>query len=363
MKKKLKILFLQNRLPHYRVDLYESLHSLDNLEIAVAYSYGEQAAGASFRQIVLPAAPGGSFVRHEGLYKLCCSFDVVIAMFDIRWLTFGKLSLMRSRPFRLIYWGIGVSTEKGYDAGFLFDPVRYLWAHLSDAVVFYSEYPVRKYRRALVSSRKMFVAPNTVRTVLSGDYMQKRADSVRNRFVFIGSLSGRKHIHRLITSFARLHKKFPFIGLDIVGQGAGLPGIEAQLEEEGIRHACRIHGQINDDARLSAIFQHALACVSPGQAGLSVLKSFSFATPFIAGSGAMTGGELFAIKDGTNGFIYPGINSTLDDCMTRLIESPSLADQLSLNAFHTYWRQRTMEHIRDGFMAAITFVTSESPEP
>jgi glycosyltransferase involved in cell wall biosynthesis len=354
-----RILFLQNRLLHYRIPLYEYLHRQEGYEVSVAFPYGEFFEKTGFRQIKLATKRVKSFVLHEGLYDLCCKYDVVIAMFDIRWLTHLKLALLRNRPFGFIFWGIGVSTEKGYDATHRFDAVRYWFARQADAMVFYSDYPVEKYQRAGVARPKLLVAPNTVDTAWSEEYWHERKHAIKTKLVFIGSLQARKNLGELLECFFRLAPQYPSLTLHIVGQGTLQSTLVEMIQNRGLTKRVVFHGQVNDDDTLRTIFKDALACVSPGQAGLSVLKSFSFGLPFITSTRAITGGERFAIRDDYNGFLYPGTYPDLESSLGALLTNPERADAMSTAAAESYWQHRTIGVMASGFTKAIDYAIAQ----
>ncbi len=358
MSKKIRILFIQNSLLHYRIPLYEFLNGQKGYELSVAFPYGELVPGTSFQQIKLQVREIGGFVLHDGLYKLCRQYDVVIAMFNIRWLTHLKLAFLKDRSFGFVYWGIGVSTERGYDFTKRYDPVRYLFARLADAMLFYADFPVQKYRRAGISGKKLFVAPNTVETNLPEDYRRPRDLMFKEKLVFIGSLQGRKNLQELLDCVAGLTPRYPDLTLHIVGDGEMRSLLEDYAQTMHIGQRVIFYGTITQDEALAEIFADALACVSPGQAGLSVLKSFSFGVPFITSATAITGGERFAIQDNRNGLLYPATYPDLNACLIALIDKPEDARVMSENAYATYWQHRTIPIMAAGFTQAIDYALS-----
>jgi glycosyltransferase involved in cell wall biosynthesis len=356
---KKRILFLQNRLLHYRIPLYEYLNRQEGYEISVAFPYGDIFEKTGFQQIKLPVQTVNSFVLHRGLYDLCCKYDVVIAMFDIRWLTHLKLALLQNRPFGFVFWGIGVSTEKGFDATQRFDTVRYWFARRADAMVFYSAYPVEKYRRAGIPEEKLFVALNTVHTEWSEEYWEKRNQDTKTKLVFLGSLQARKNLDELLECFFRLAPQYTNLTLHIVGQGTLRSALNEKIQNQGLQKRVVLHGQINDDPALRSIFRDAVACISPGQAGLSVLKSFSLGLPFITSSRAITGGERFAIQDDCNGFLYPGTYPDLESSLRALLADPERINSMSKIAFESYWQHRTIGVMASGFTKAIEYAITQ----
>src|SRR5690606_685694 len=114
-----------------------------------------------FDQVIIPRKKIQHFVIQPGIRDLAKKHDVVITKFDISWFSMITLSLFRRR-FKVIHWGIGVTSNKGFDIDHSKDFIRYFFAKKCDALIFYSDYPVEKYVANKIKREKIFVAPNTV---------------------------------------------------------------------------------------------------------------------------------------------------------------------------------------------------------
>src|SRR5699024_7827022 len=83
------------------------------------------------------------------------------------------------------------------------------------------------------------------------------------------------------------------------------------------------------------IFSKAYCVISPRQAGLSVVESFSYGVPFVTSSHAVTGGEAFSVIDGETGVVFKDINQ-LSDIIVSFVDGRRSSRQLGKNAFTIY---------------------------
>ncbi|PWJ57633.1 glycosyltransferase involved in cell wall biosynthesis [Dyadobacter jejuensis] len=343
----IRLLILQKRLPTFRIPLFEALSA--RYTLTVAYTDGAALDRVSFQQTRLTPTRLGSLVILKGLATYCQNFQIVICMFDLHWLSCIALAF-HPRPFRLILWGAGLSTSAGFQRYKHFDWLRSLIARKADAVLLYSEVAQKQYLNWGLPPTQVTVAPNTIATKLPSHYWQRRREGVKNKLVFIGTMAPRKGIDTLIKSFELLATEFPKLELHFIGDGPWKTQLTSLIEESEFSSRMYCHGQLEDDHSLSSIFMEASACISPGQAGLAVLKSFSFGVPFITSRGAITGGERFNIIDGATGHFY---DQDLTHCLRQCLINPQDMERMSTIAFHYYWAHRTQLQMVAEFEAAI----------
>lgn len=344
-----KVLILTNTILHYRYDLYNNLAKNVDLTIATVNEsivYHE----AAFNQISFLSKKAGPFYFQKDLYKLCKEFDVVIIMFNITYISFMKL-LFQKRNFQIILWGIGVSTENGFDknSSIIKERIRYYLAKKADAIMFYSEYPLKKYIQKGINSNKLFVAHNTI----ANDYIFDNS-KIRSSFLFLGSLHKRKKIFILLQAFKNVVNKIPKeISIDIIGEGEEYRNIENWIIENNLQDRIILHGQ-KTKKDLICYFEKAIACISPGQAGLSVLESFSYGVPFITQRNAVTGGEIYNIKHTYNGFFFdtlPELESILEKLATSNTDMAYYE-----NVYNYYKENRKIEDMGDSIINTINDV-------
>lgn len=146
----------------------------------------------------------GPFIYHEDLSlgSLCSNYDHVIGLLNIRCLDIMSL-LFRPRCYKLSLWGIGVSASytKSFDEQSIVSKIRNVLAMKADSLIFYTEYPVERFIKAGYSSKRIFVAHNTVDNVI------EYPASTRDKFIFIGTLYHEKGIVELIDQYYIAYKK------------------------------------------------------------------------------------------------------------------------------------------------------------
>src|SRR5690606_36609523 len=131
--------------------------------------------------------------------------------------------------------------------------------------------------------------------------LSKRID--RNSLLFIGTLYKEKGVIMLLEAFRNLINSYEgTLMLDVIGDGPELGSLKMWVERNGIKNKVNFHGKITNEKELKPYFQNAIACVSPFQAGLSVIKSLAYGVPFVTTKFPITGGEYTSIIEGVTGF-------------------------------------------------------------
>lgn len=283
-------------------------------------------------------------------------FDVVVHMQNIRFISLWILSLNPFRKFKLIHWGIGTSSSKGLDSE---SPIIRLFRNIisicSDALVLYSSFPKSKF--PAIVRKKIFVANNTVESLLSKDFSCESKDS----FLFVGTLNERKGLDILIEAFSKYlkHNNRSYKILNIIGDGPFKEDLQRLVHHYELNSNVIFLGAINNESEKLPFYMKAVCCISPKQAGLSVLESFSFGVPFITFHDAISGGEHLNIEDGINGFLIHSENELLKK-MIVLDQNRQLSVNLGHAAFKHYSQKRSMGLMVEEFYQAIEFVLKKS---
>ncbi len=350
-----KVLFLTGRLKSYRVPILSIIGRLPDIDLTVAHGGKPLGSpGNGFKEVIVrERSLLGFSIHRENLTRLCNEFDVVVAMFYVQKLSYLKLAFERNRKFKLIYWGIGVkaSQTSRYDTPGLSNVLRNVLVKKSDAMIFYSDYPVHKYASKGVDPDKLFVMHNTVEVL-----QRKPVRTTRDTILFIGTLNQSKRIGVLLENYLLAYKENPDIPmLVIIGDGPDYSEVKEFVRSNNLGGKIDVKGAVFEENELASYFDRALACLSPGQAGLSVLKSMGYGVPFITHENAFTGGERFNIQNGINGILFHS-EDELKSIILSIASDSSRYIRMGENAREFYWSNRTPAIMAQGFIDAIRYV-------
>lgn len=355
--RKKKLLILTNCIPEYRISVYNLL--AESFELTVGH-YGKEiiSVGLKFKQIILIPKKCGPFITlKKNVSKIALNYDAVIAMGDLHVLPYMKLGFSKRRPFSLTYWTIGVSAfyNKRFDEDRRFDKIRFRLMNNADSLVFYSDYPISRYTEdGKIKRDKLFVANNTV------EIAQKIIiPSFKKYFLFVGTLYKAKGIFELLEAYREAEITNNAIQpLIIIGEGPELLNIERWIIEQDLSDKIVLKGAIFDQNILAEIYRDAIACISPGQAGLTVLNAMAYGVPFVTTQNAITGGEIFNIINGINGIIYQGKSEQLCQILLEFSCNQNKVYSLSVNAQEYYFKNRTVSIMVQGLKDAINYALS-----
>lgn len=354
MNSKIKLLIIYNKIWPYRLKIFNMLS--EKYDLTVSYSEKNKISEASdklkFNILYLPVKNYGPFIVHENnLRKIAKEFNVVIGIANIRWVSLMSLIFFKKRNYKLGLWGIGVtaSYKRDFDSNEFMNKIRYEISKKTDFTIFYSDYPLDKYISAGVKKQKLFVANNTVQVLGRPEFDVTE----KNSFLFIGTLYREKGIDLLLESYKKLvEMKDGVPDLIIVGDGPERKWIDNYVKNENLSNKVLMLGSVYDDNELVNIFNKTIACISPNQAGLSVLKAMGNGTMFVTKTNAITGGEIFNIKNGENGILYNS-DDELTDVLAYLIDNPEKTMKMNRKAYEYYIKYRKPKFMAESIINAI----------
>lgn len=350
-----KVLLIQKYIPHYRIKIFEMLSQYVDLDIiysSISVQGEKDYSRLNIkrkRQIRLPKL---GFFHLCNLKRICNKYDAVIIPFDNSMQSVKKLRKYPNKKFKLISWGIGVlaSRDCKYDSNEKSTASYLKIIEESDAICCYTAYPVEKYKKLGVDENKLFVANNTV--IVNKHELTDNKDSI----VFLGSLYKVKRVDELVYKYNEVYKENKDLPeLNIVGKGEMYEQLVNIINELDLNDRVHLVGEITDDKELEPYLTRALACISPNQAGLSVLQSMGHGVPFITLSDAITGGERFNIENGKNGVLINDFDE-LQDVIKDISQNKEKYIEMGKEAYTYYWEKCTPEIMVKGFTDAIDYV-------
>jgi glycosyltransferase involved in cell wall biosynthesis len=351
-----KVLILQSHVSSYNIPVYNLLSR--KVELTLAYTIANEAdEDLPFKTLKLEYFNFCNFIFIKNNFrKLCNSFDVVIFMADLHYLSFWSLLLFRTNT-KLIPWTIGIraSYKRLYSLTAKKGVIDLIYGTLLnrfDSVIFYMRQPI-PFWQGIIYEEKIFVAHNTVDVLDNGP---KQINNI-NSILFIGSLYKEKMIYELIEAYILAKKNIntkDFFTLNIVGMGEEYSNIELYIKEKKLTKSIFLLGPIYDEVKISKLFSKSILCISPNQAGLSVLKSMGYGVPFVTRENAITGGERLNIINKYNGILY---NSSVE--LVEIISNAFLNKneyiEMGRNAKEYYMSNATTKHMVNGFIDAINY--------
>ena len=351
-----KVIILYNKLFHYRIPIWN--HLAEKCDLTVAHSDPNakvsQGFELKFKTLYLPARTfmGRVVLQKANIRKLVKDYDAVIVYGDISWLKYSTLSWFGKN--KVVFHTLGVSAfyDRGYDQISKWDKVRAFFYKHATALAFYTDYPVEKYAAMGIPREKMFVAHNTVAVQPIAEPVQK------NSILFIGTLYREKGIQNLLDAYKRLRGKCALPLLNIVGKGPDYDFVKQWIEANGMSDLIHLPGAVYDITEKAEYFARAYACVSPLQAGLTVQESMGYGVPFVTVKNAITGGEIFDIKNGENGVLMDDV-SELDSVIEDIAKHPEKFVELGRQAQIFYNEHSKPSDMAEGLWKAVCYAINK----
>lgn len=352
-----KVLIIQEEFKNYRDPIYSLIN--EQVDVTVGYTISTEVKSSSYPIIHLPNKRIGKIIWHIGLRQIINQFDVVVYAPHFKMIRVATLPFFPHKP-KLVTWSLGVhaSYKRLYDLSKKPDWQDSLFEVIqdhADACIFYMPEPIKywkKYRN--IDEKKYFVAHNTVATAPFDESVKHERDII----LFVGTLYEQKGLGELIDCYAKAKAVVPSMpALKIIGKGSEKGKIENLIKERCLEGDVELTGAIYDESKLKDYFIKSIVCVSPKQAGLTVLKSLGYGVPFVTRTDAISGGEKTNIIDGKTGLFYNS-KEELVEILIQTVTNPQRFVAMSGAARHYYQTKASPERMAQGVIDAIKYVLS-----
>lgn len=351
------VLLVCNKIPHYRVSVYNYLHRRfleEGWELKVA----SNGMGEENRLRV-------KFEFHEESFKFSnyrrlvgrIAPDAVILHLHLKLPIFSLLmhwlKLMR---IPVINWTKGANLDQP-DSRFRYHLFNYFHS-LSSALVLYSANQTNLIKRR--NRCKIFAANNTVNFEDYPEVSESKAE-IKEEFgipfekvaLFVGTMGvdgERKRVGHIINVFGKLDR--PDVGLVLVG--GGMPDtLRAAINQKNTIALGKVHDPNN--LKISKLFKAADVFVMPGHVGLGVNQAFYWGLPVVTEE-CLHPPEIQYLHSGRNGFIVP--ENDLEELrvkMLYLLDNDSVRKEFSSHAREDILREASIEGMFQGFRKAVEF--------
>lgn len=282
-------IFVTNKIPHYREFLFrETLKEWevilsDNSELTIHFK---------------------GFLKSFHLTKVwrlnLAECDELVMPFNIRDLSLIYLVFSRHRK-KIKLWGIGVRTEPFWRIDDSYIKLRRFLVRNTKATLLYYEAATVNYIG--INNEKLFVLNNTIERFNGVNYFKKINEE--SYFLIIGSITRLKGLAEIISIFKDYVDQGGPYSLKIVGDVDREVHTECLqlITKHSLTQKISFEGVVVDPELKSKIFASAVATLFYSQAGLGVIESMMYSTPVIARTQCITGGEVFAVRNGYNGYL------------------------------------------------------------
>lgn len=314
----MKILILQEIIPVYRKRLFDFFASrYPDIQLTVAstsdINQSSLPNNIRYKCFIAKKIKGFGFFKLN-LKKEISEYDVVIIMFDIRWISPMAL-LFFNRKCRLLLWGHGYSNNS---SEWVLKIRRFLAAK-ADGIIFYDDFRKRIFSNSTLLLKKSFTAKNTL--VVSNHGFS--SNSERNSILFVGRINKFKQVDDLLNAFISISDQLsPEIELVIVGDGECKSSLIEIANASGLQNIT-ISDAIYEEEEIKSLYDKAIVSVIPGTVGLGIVTSFAYGVPIVYAKERFHGPEInYANSD--NSFSYDGTVGNLGEQLLEIINSDDL---------------------------------------
>lgn len=205
-----------------------------------------------------------------------------------------------------IIWS-GSVQQKGRNDSFLRRLQRRLISARATSFIAYGSL-AKSYLEGLgADSKKIHVAINTVDTAFfsfeTNNLRKVLPDGALKRFTYVGYLSARKNVLRLLELINELSRERKDFVLDLIGDGEDKPNLEKFVQKHGLSEFVQFHG-FKQKSELPAFFARSSGFLFQTDFdiwGLVLNEAMAAGLPCISSPNAGATSDL--IKDGENGFV------------------------------------------------------------
>lgn len=367
-----KVVILQHRLLHYRVDFFDRLRKLcyaRNIDCHLVHGQATSSEKSKNDEGKLEWADktrnsyvrvGGRDILWQPLPDSVCDADLYVIMQENRILSNYPLILRGKfgRP-KVAYWGHGVNFQSGAPGGllerwkhFLVRQVDWWFAYtdLTAEIVRCAGFPAERIT-CLNNAIDTTAFSKTVESITHEELIQVRKvlnlNSESRVGILCGSLYPDKRLDLLVEATATIRNTVKDFHVVVIGSGPAKNFIEQAAQSYPWLHPVGARF-----GREKAIyFKLAEIMVNPGVLGLHILDAFSVGLPVVSISNARHGPEIAYLHNGVNGVLTGDTVMEYANAVTRVLNNAAWRQSLSANALASslsYTVEKMAEHFVDG---------------
>jgi glycosyltransferase involved in cell wall biosynthesis len=351
----MRVTFVTNLCPHYRVRTFETLagyHSVTYYFFSAGeewywqQQHGSRVGDFSYEYLrgirlgrtrITPTLVSKLLLKPSDVFVKCINGRFALPVTYL-------IARLRKKPF-VLWTGIWTTLQTPFHR-LVFPLTRYIYRH-ADAVVVYGEHVKRYLLSQGVAESRIFVAAHAVdNTKYSQEVTAVERQQLRDRLglgadqrvvLYVGRLELNKGLQYLVDAFQRL--KADNVVLLLAGEGAEKHRLQEQIAALGMTQKVRFANYVPPEETLS-YYALAYVLVLPSITttigketwGLVVNEAMNQGCPVVTTDavGAAAGG---LVQDGINGRVVPERDpEALTAALQSLLDQPDLRHRMSQNS-------------------------------
>lgn len=154
-------------------------------------------------------------------------------------------------------------------------------------------------------------------------------------FLFVGQISWKKNILRILEAASELKKQRTDFMLLLAGQGEDRKGVQRKIDDLGLSGQARLIGMITDTSELDALYHRSRLFVFPSlydTFSLVIREAAAMGTPSAAVTGSCAAED---IRDRENGFLCEDDTQSLLSLLQLALSKPDLMAAVGERAKHS----------------------------
>lgn len=341
----MRVLFVTNFVPHYRLGVLEAL--ADRHELSVLADDRDHLQG-------VPSDEGSLHVRRTRAWRLVGpvvlmplapwrvltgDHDLVLVYANVFWPHVWLCTIaarLRGRP--VVHWGHGWSGTEGRVMGRL----RTVLYRMADRLLVFGEASARVgVERHRFPADRVTVVGNSLPGLEDASRIAPRpTGDERDRILLVARLIPERRTSLLVEAVAHLRERGRPIGCTVVGDGPDLASARALAAELGVGDLIEFVGACYDRDELRRHHERASLMVVPGKAGLTVAQAFAWGCPVVCSDDDDEHApEAEAVRHGVTGWRFlAGDADSLADAIEGGLR-PDRWEHVAAAAFRVYEEQ------------------------
>lgn len=328
------MVIVQERLPHYRLALFEQIRRQlagEGIDLAVIHGHAQCQATSPRAESQLPwarvvdnrvFATGRSALVWQPVVKMTADADLVIVEQASRMAAnYVLLARQGLGGPRVAFWGHGANLQStGTPASCASELLKRSVSRRPHWWFAYTEGSARRVEALGFPADRVSVVQNAADTSLID-----AATALRDPFrcIFVGSLYAAKRLDIVFEAADLVAAHEPRFELTIVGDGEQRSYVKAQAARRPyVEYAMSLYGK-----ELGAELKASSLMLLPGAAGLGILDGFAAGLPVVAIDADGHGPEIEYLDRDRNGLLVTGAAPEFADAVLRALD-PSTNDRL-----------------------------------